>query len=63
MIYWLCHYCKARFSERELLKQHLLDDHYSEMEEFGKLHNQIPNWAAGYKAAFCGYDECGSKRR
>jgi len=27
------------------------------MEEFGKLHNQIPNWAAGYKAAFCGYDD------
>ncbi len=49
---WECSYCAVGFTDQRALKQHLLEEHYSEMLKVAGRHEQIPNWAAGYLSAF-----------
>jgi hypothetical protein len=58
-IYWEYPYCECRFSERILLKQHLLDKYYPKVAEIAKSCRkpQTLSWAAGWVASFRGYRE------
>lgn len=62
-IRWVCPYCSANFRDKEQLKQHLVFDHRLEMQKLAKRcrKTQTINWAAGWRAAFCGHDESRNK--